>query len=135
MVLLAAGVSAGQVHQHAGRRFRAGRGDVRDGHHVGALLDPRPETQVCSFRVPGNAELRDFTVADAGVWAILERDRETTVAGNFCFPLGVWGSPPAAFNNALVRRVRSIGDTDSLNVNASSPCSGTFEELRIPGEG
>ena len=90
--------------------------------------------QVCSFRVPGNAELRDFTVADAGVWAILSGTGTTTVAGNFCFPLGVWGSPPAAFNNALVRRVRTIGDTDALNVNASSPCSGTFEDCEFQGK-
>ena len=74
------------------------------------------------------------TVADAGVWAILSGTGTTTVAGNFCFPLGVWGSPPAAFNNALVRRVRTIGDTDALNVNASSPCSGTFEDCEFQGK-
>ena len=30
--------------------------------------------------------------------------------------------------------MRSIGDTDSLNVNASSPCSGTFEDCEFQGK-
>ena len=125
--------AGGQLHQHAGRRFRAGAG-MYETVITSALYWTGTGNQVCSFRVPGNAELRDFTVADAGVWAILSGTGTTTVAGNFCFPLGVWGSPPAAFKNALVRRVRSIGDTDSLNVNASSPCSGTFEDCEFQGK-